>query len=135
MEIKEQTEVLDAFIDKMRNIILKKGNDYATTDRLSNFKRAGEICNLTPQQNCLSLIATKVARLGVLLSGKVPDNESIEDSLIDLANYAALLYMIEKEAYEVKSEPTQEQIREYSRELEYKAHEAMAQVAFPKEEK
>lgn len=97
MEIKEQTEVLEAFIEKMRNIILKKGNDYATIDRLSNFKRAGEICNLTPQQNCLSLIATKVARLGVLLSGKVPDNESIEDSLIDLANYAALLYMIEKE--------------------------------------
>lgn len=97
MEIEQQKAVLEAFIDKMRNIILKKGNDYATTDRLSNFKRAGEICNLTPQQNCLSLIATKVARLGVLLSGKVPDNESIEDSLIDLANYAALLYMIERE--------------------------------------
>lgn len=97
MLIEEQQQILDLFTDKMRNIILKKGNDYATTDRLSNFKRAGEICNLTPQQNCLSLIATKVARLGVLLSGKVPDNESIEDSLIDLANYAALLYMIERE--------------------------------------
>lgn len=97
MEIEQQKAVLDDFMVKMRNIILKKGNDYATTDRLSNFKMAGEICNLTPQQNCLSLIATKVARLGVLLSGKVPDNESIEDSLIDLANYAALLYMIERE--------------------------------------
>jgi hypothetical protein len=45
----------------------------------------------------LNLIATKVARLGVLLnSNDKPKNESINDSIMDLANYAMLLAMINK---------------------------------------
>ena len=69
--------------------------DQANTDRLSNFKLAGGICGLKAEQNCLSLIATKVARLGVLLnSDKAPNNESIQDSVLDLANYSILLSMI-----------------------------------------
>ena len=82
------------FVEQQKSILLKKGNDQANEDRLSNFKLAGSICGLTPEQNCLSLIATKVARLGVLLQGKTPNNESIRDSVLDLANYAILLDMI-----------------------------------------
>jgi hypothetical protein len=53
---------------------------------------------MTAEQNCLSLIATKVARLGVLLkSNKPAENESISDSLLDLANYAVLLDQIRKD--------------------------------------
>lgn len=78
------------------NIMLKKGNDYtATGDRLSNFKVAGAAAGLTPEQNCLSLIATKVARLGSLLAqNRVPDNEPIQDSMLDLINYGILLHML-----------------------------------------
>jgi hypothetical protein len=83
---------------KMESILLSKGDDYANVDRLSNFKLAGNICGLNPELNCLSLIATKVARLGVLLnSNSKPNNESIEDSVLDLANYALLLSMILKD--------------------------------------
>lgn len=86
------------FFERMKSVILSKGNDYANEDRLSNFKLAGAICGLTAEQNCLSLIATKVARLGVLLKSDTPaENESIEDSLIDLANYAVLLDQIRKD--------------------------------------
>lgn len=93
---KQQQELhLKDFTERMATILLSKGDDYANTDRLSNFKLAGTICGLKPEQNCLSLIATKVARLGVLLkSDKQPNNESIRDSIIDLANYAALLDML-----------------------------------------
>jgi hypothetical protein len=95
MNGKKQEYVFDRTVDKMKAIMLSKGNDYANEDRLSNFKLAGAICGLTPKQNCLSLIATKVARLGVLLSEKSkPNNESIEDSLVDMANYTLLLIMI-----------------------------------------
>jgi hypothetical protein len=41
-----------------------------------------------------------VARLGVLLSGKEAVNESVRDSIIDLANYAVLLDMIVTDQYE-----------------------------------
>ena len=102
MTLEEQKQHFDSFVEKMKEVIFKKGNDYANTDRLSNFKLAGSICGLKPEQNCLSLIATKVARLGVLLnSDGEPNNESIEDSVLDLANYAVLLSMILKDSKEM----------------------------------
>lgn len=95
MTTEEQKMFLKDFTDAMEHIILSKGDDYANADRLSNFKLAGAIAGGSPEINCLNLIGTKVARLGVLLnSEKGPKNESISDSIIDLANYAALLAMI-----------------------------------------
>lgn len=92
MNLQRQNEHFERFTAKQKETLLLKGNDYADADRLSNFKRAGSIINISPEQNCLSLIATKVARLGVLLgSGLEPGNESIRDSILDLANYAILL--------------------------------------------
>ena len=98
MKQDEQLKHFQEFTKQMETIIFKKGNDYANEDRLSNFKLAGTICGLKAEQNCLSLIATKVARLGVLFnSDKKPNNESIEDSVLDLANYSVLLSMILKD--------------------------------------
>lgn len=95
MTKEEQAKHFEEITSKMKEILLKKGNDYANNDRLSNFKLAGSICGLKAEQSCLSLIATKVARLGVLLnSDKEPNNESIQDSVLDLANYSILLSMI-----------------------------------------
>ena len=96
MNKQEQLDRFDKTIAQMRDILFKKGNDYANEDRLSNFKLAGSICGLKHELNCLSMIATKVARLGVLLQdqAKEPNNESILDSVLDLANYAILLDMI-----------------------------------------
>ena len=95
MNIDTQKQHFDNTIAVMRDIMFKKGNDYAGQDRLSNFKHGGAICGISAEQHCLALIATKVARLGSLLSsGKTPNNESINDSCIDLANYALLLDMI-----------------------------------------
>lgn len=92
MNLQQQIKHFEQFTAKQKETLLKKGNDYASEDRLSNFKRAGSIINLTPEQNCLSLIATKVARLGVLLNSKeMAQNEPIRDSILDLANYAILL--------------------------------------------
>lgn len=97
MTLEQQQQLFDELTAKAKKILLSKGNDYANADRLSNFKDAGKICGLTPQQQCLSLIATKVARLGNLLKGKEPNNESIRDSMIDLFCYSALLWMIDNE--------------------------------------
>lgn len=95
MTKQEQEIHFAVMVEHMRKTLLSKGNDYANADRLSNFKLAGSICGLSPAQNCLSLIATKVARLGVLLSNPAaPQNESIKDSILDIANYAVLLDMI-----------------------------------------
>lgn len=95
MDYNRQKEIFDSFSAKMEDTLFKKGSDYANEDRLSNFKLAGTIAGGSAEINCLNLIATKVARLGVLLnSGKEPNHESVADSVLDLANYAVLLNMI-----------------------------------------
>ena len=95
MNIQTQQESFDNTVSKMKEIMFKKGNDYSNEDRLSNFKLAGNITGVGAKLNCLNLIATKVARLGQLLNKNTPpNNESIEDSIIDLANYTLLLSMI-----------------------------------------
>jgi hypothetical protein len=96
MDKQTQLDIFDAFTAKQRGVLVGKADDYAgSTDRLNNFKVAGAVCGLSAAQNCLSLIGTKVARLGSLLKdGRAPKNEAIDDSVLDLANYAFLLHCI-----------------------------------------
>jgi hypothetical protein len=92
MTSEEQKKMFEYFTSKQREVLISKGHDYADKDVLSNFKLSGSICQLSPEKNCLSLIATKVARLGILLnSNENPKHESIDDSILDLANYTFLL--------------------------------------------
>jgi hypothetical protein len=92
-----QSKLLGEFYAEKKNILKLKGEDYANEDVLSNFKTAGANIGISAEQQCLSLIATKVARLGNLLSGKTPNNESISDSILDLSNYTDLLYCLVNE--------------------------------------
>lgn len=101
MTKQEQEQMFSELTEKMKNTLLSKGDDYSNSDRLSNFKLAGGIAGTTPELNCLNLISTKVARLGVLLNGKIPNNESTADSVLDLANYSVLLYMLLNEKNEL----------------------------------
>lgn len=92
-----QSQLLGEFYAEKKNILKLKGEDYANEDVLSNFKTAGANIGISAEQQCLSLIATKVARLGNLLAGKTPNNESISDSILDLSNYTDLLYCLVNE--------------------------------------
>lgn len=91
----------DEFCAEVERTMESKGDDYAGDDRLSNFKVAGKLVGITPEAQCLSLIATKVARLGQLIgSGKSPNNESVQDSEKDLIVYGFLLRMISQEKWD-----------------------------------
>lgn len=92
-----QSQLLGEFYAEKKNILKLKGEDYANEDVLSNFKTAGANIGISAEQQCLSLIATKVARLGNLLAGKTPNNESVSDSILDLSNYTDLLYCLVNE--------------------------------------
>lgn len=95
MTKEQQIKFFENFTNTMAETLLKKGNDYSNEDRLSNFKVAGAILGKTPEEVALVLIAVKVARMGQLIgTSKIPNNESIDDTLLDLANYDLLLAMI-----------------------------------------
>ena len=89
-----------AVLDEMQDIVESKAHDYAKDDNVfSNFEFAADVAGVTVQQEFMVMIGTKVARLREIGGGKAPNNESFEDSLLDLANYAALLvaYLRQKE--------------------------------------
>ena len=95
MTRKELTTHFSDMVQKMEDVLVSKNDDYANIDALSNFKTVGAITGTSTEIACLNLIATKVARLGVLLnSGKAPNNESIQDTVLDMANYCVLLSAI-----------------------------------------
>lgn len=82
-------------LQRMAEIHDKKSADYASSNNpLSNFDVATYGLSLfkNPRdQTFVWPIFTKLARLATLLnSGNTPNNESIEDSLIDIANYTIL---------------------------------------------
>lgn len=82
----------DDFQADARRLVVRKNADYANEDyALINFTRAAMIAATTEGQVCIVHIATKIARLQELLMGKHPQNESIRDTLLDLANYAFLM--------------------------------------------
>lgn len=101
LTMEDRDKYVEELFAEQKKVLSSKGNDYAGADLLSNFRLAGMIVNQTSDHpdaiNCLNLIGTKVARLGQLLnSGKHVHHESIQDSVVDLANYSALLYLILK---------------------------------------
>jgi len=102
MNTAQRNELFKSFTEHQSNVLNKKGKDYANADTLSNFKMAGAIANQNTEHpsalSVLNLIATKVARLGNLLSeNKDVQNESIEDSVLDLANFTFLLHCVLRE--------------------------------------
>jgi hypothetical protein len=90
----EQIEFFDNLCNLKREILVNKGDDYANKDRLSNFKDVAKLSNTTPEMVCFMFLSTKIVRLGNLLNGKEAKNESVQDSVLDLAIYADLLNMI-----------------------------------------
>jgi hypothetical protein len=85
----------DAILQRMADIHDKKSEDYASAaNRYSNFEFAASCAAQFSDpldQVFATLIGVKLARLGELCGkGKTPNHESIQDTRIDLSNYAAL---------------------------------------------
>ena len=89
---------VEEILKRASDIHLKKREDYATNptaDPFENFDRSSEIARWFPTtySSFAVLIGTKLARLGSLLvTGKAPNNESIDDTFLDLVTYCALFY-------------------------------------------
>jgi hypothetical protein len=99
MQIFEQRDLIESLNYKLFEVLESKGEDYATEDVLSNFKQvsiAAKALNIdvgNPTNYALFMCVLKIARLTNLINNnKVPNNEGIEDSFIDLIGYSKLAY-------------------------------------------
>jgi len=103
MNLDQQREAVQAFTKKMIETIEKKGNDYAGLDRLSNFKSRAVFLETTTEKILLNDIVHKVTRLKEIInSGKTPENETLQDTLLDLSCYSFLGYCVLGEKQELK---------------------------------
>jgi len=82
-------------LEKIKSIHEKKNEDYSSKgSAFENFERSSVISSWFKHdldKTFSVLIGTKLARLAVLLSSeRPPNNESIDDSFLDLATYCIL---------------------------------------------
>lgn len=95
MNKKELSKAMREDCEKMLAIVDRKNSDYAggklDDDAFANF-RLSQMVGVTPERGILVRMSDKLARVSVLLDqdAKVKD-ESIADSLLDLANYSLIL--------------------------------------------
>jgi hypothetical protein len=88
-----RNEAFHALLTRMGETHDKKNQDYADTANgryYSNFESAAQVAGCTVDTVFRVLIGIKLARLDELLKGKEAQNESLEDSLLDLSVYSAL---------------------------------------------
>lgn len=104
MTREKQLELIKQLDASLIDVLISKGNDYATEDVLSNFKRLGAAAKSLNMKidsaygYAAFMVLMKLDRINNLVtSGKTPSNESVEDSFGDLINYAKLCYCICKE--------------------------------------
>jgi hypothetical protein len=95
----EQIELIESLDSRLIEVLKSKGEDYATEDVLSNFKQvssASKVLNIDvgdPTNYALFMCILKIARLTNLINNnKTPNNESIDDSFVDLIGYSKLAY-------------------------------------------
>lgn len=78
--------------EKSLELMRAKNQDYAGGCAFKNFDVAAFICNVSSEKGILIRMCDKITRIGNLLNNKerVKD-ETIEDTLLDLANYSYIL--------------------------------------------
>lgn len=86
----EEHPVLGVLHD-MQALIASKASDYADNENVySNFEGAARLTGLSVPQVFHVMIGIKMERLRQMMSGKEPNFESMEDTIMDAANYLAL---------------------------------------------
>jgi len=102
----EIPEHLIPALTKMLSVLGKKRSDYAGEDAWSNFRATADHFDLEIYEAADFNEVQKLSRLKTLRrSGKPPQNESIEDTYLDKANFALLSYAMY--LHEMAQQPAQ----------------------------
>ncbi len=87
--------LLEARIRKTKSVLALKAGEYATTDRLHNFKRSGQIRNRTPEDALLGMWTKHVTSLFDIVDdiaiGKLASVAMVDEKIGDTITYLILL--------------------------------------------
>lgn len=91
--------LLDARIQKMRDVLANKAKEYASNaDRLHNFKQAAAMTRTTPAKALVGMLAKHLVSIFDMVDQIAPPKtETIDEKIGDAINYLVLLEAILKE--------------------------------------
>ena len=87
-----------AVLDELRSLHLKKTLDYGVDeDALSNIRSSADVVNMEPWAGCILRISDKMHRLKAFFRRGKCEFDGIEDTLKDIACYAAIALVLYRE--------------------------------------
>jgi hypothetical protein len=98
MERKELYELHEELCEKAHEIIKKKNEDYSKGSALANFYVCEALQAASPVNGIVVRLSDKISRIvSITEKGSQVEDESIEDTIIDMINYSVLLAAVIKD--------------------------------------
>lgn len=108
MTAQEFNEVAKELIGHCQSTLMYKAGEYATDDRLYNFKQPVSLMNSNPAQVCLWYQMKHIASIAKIAEeinqGKLPSKALLEEKCGDMLNYTILFYACVTEMSEGQDE-------------------------------
>ena len=89
--------VVDTQLARCRSVLCDKAKEYATEDRLHNFKVAGALQNCRPQEALAGMMAKHVVSVYDMARGGAYPLELWDEKITDSINYLLLLAALVRE--------------------------------------
>ena len=90
--------IISAQIDHCKSILCSKAREYATSDRLHNFKVAGALQGISPAQALMGMMAKHTVSVAdMCMSGETYPQELWDEKITDSINYLLLLSALVRE--------------------------------------
>lgn len=106
----EQSDEFHVVLKEIGDLHDKKGRDYGTnTDQYANIRSSKEF-GVEPWLGAYIRLNDKIGRIKSFVSNGKLENESLEDSLIDIANYAIIALVLYREGNGVKKKVKEPEI-------------------------
>lgn len=126
MRTQEFNKILDERLEKIKNTLAKKAEEYSTEDRLHNFKVAARVNNETPEKALWGMATKHLVSIIDLIEGNHKTTKyMIEEKCGDLINYIILLEALlteklDQEDIENKKNEFKNDVDNYAKELKNK---------------
>ena len=93
--LKEEEEEIEKFLKRMKELLIKKGHDYSGEETTLNNFTALEDIGISREKAVFIRLTDKYLRLKRFIGKKElkVEDETIYDTLVDLANYSILMWL------------------------------------------
>lgn len=90
--------IINRQIEHCKSILCSKAEEYATADRLHNFKIAGALQGISPVQALMGMMAKHTVSVAdMCMSGETYPQEMWDEKITDSINYLLLLAALVRE--------------------------------------